>query len=199
MKNNFLFCVLTAALLLPGILPAGTLSLSHKPGKAVVIGASASDALPVRHPEFKLQIFPQHFDVFIKAPLLPGEKLQITGKGNDDERMFMGDTAEFFISPDGKNYYQIAVNPAGFSYTARGRDNSWNPKIKTQVEKSEAFWRARFSIPYKEINTTPPAPQTVWRANFAAKVTTGSQRKSSSWSGARDFPTPPRVAYIASV
>lgn len=180
-----------ALILLTTVSCAGTetISLSHKIGSSVKTGAAQCELLPVKTPEFSLELLKDSFKVTIKTPILPGEKLSCAGKKHDEERMFTGDVAEFFISPDLNShvYYHIAANPAGLTYTAKKRDISWNPRIKTHVSRGKNFWMAEFIIPYKEINTTAPSPATKWRANFAASVKTGTAKKSCSWSGAYDF------------
>lgn len=186
--KTFIFCL---SVIFYGALSnaAETLSMSHVPGKPVTIGAALCNQLPEADPEFTLQLFEKHFTVTIKSPILPGEKPVCKGKADDDESMFAGDVSEFFISTDPKQkiYYQIALNPAGLVYSARKRDNSWNPRIKTQVSQTQSSWSIQISIPYSEINTTAPTSKTVWRANFAAKVKAGTTKKSCNWSNAQDF------------
>ncbi len=188
MKNLF---TQFALILLITVSCAGTeiISLSHKIGSSAKTGAAQSDLLPVKSPEFSLELLKESFRVKIKTPVLPGEKLSCAGKKHDEERMFTGDVAEFFISPepDSNVYFHIAANPAGLVYSAKKREISWNPRIKTNISKTKNSWIAEFIVPYKEINTVAPSPNTQWRANFATTVKAGTVKKSCSWSGAYDF------------
>ena len=135
---------------------AGTISISPETAEPVLIGAAQCNVLPVRSPVFTLKLLEDAFEVVLKTPLLPGEKIHNAGMKNDDERMFAGDAAEFFISTDSRSYYQIAANAAGLIYTACGRDTSWNPAIKSRIIRQKDFWSVTFTIPYREIKTTRP-------------------------------------------
>ena len=154
---------------------AETISLSPVIGSSAETAAAQGELLPAGTPEFALQIFGDHFKVTFKIPVTGKEKVVSNGKKHDDERMFSGNVAEFFIAPEPENnvYYHIAVNPAGLVYTAKGRDVSWEPRIKTGVSQTETSWTAELLIPYRDINTAAPTAATVWRADFAATVALG--------------------------
>ena len=132
----FIFSVLLSAV---SSVSAGVISISPETAEPVIIGAAQCNVLPVKSPVFTLQLFKDTFEVVLKTPLLPGEKIHNSGKKNDDERMFAGDVAEFFISTDPRQkiYYQIAANAAGLIYTACGRDTSWNPAIKSRIVRQK--------------------------------------------------------------
>jgi len=172
---------------------AGTPRLVIDPAQDRTTACSAAwegtEVLPARSPRFAISFLPERFEVTVTVPFLPGE-LRTAGKKDDEEAMFLGDTAEFLVSPDpgSGTYFHIAMDPEGLCYTARKRDTSWEPRISRSVTKHDGFWEMRLGIPYAALGTTRPRPGTVWRANFAAKVPSSAGGKlGASWSGARDF------------
>ena len=119
----------------------------------------------------------------------PGWKADSKGSAADDTAMFGAETAEVFLVPENSpDYYQLALNPAGFLYSARRRDKSWEPQVKTAVKVLEDRWIAEFIIPVKELgNAALPRENTVWRANFAVSAYDGDIRKQASWSPTESF------------
>jgi hypothetical protein len=72
-----------------------------------------------------------------------------------DESIWEDDSVEIFIragADPAKDYFQLAINPAGSFMDARGRDNAaWqgNPKIGVNTDKDE--WTAEVMIPLVEL------------------------------------------------
>ena len=194
MKKVFAACAGLACLVLESSehsLPGVVLPVVPGSSQQILCGASQTSLpeIPLLEPEFKLQFLKDFFKVRIRVPLLPGYQPECSGKGNDDARIFIRDTAEFLISTDPLSgvYYHIGVNPENFCYTARKRDISWNPAVKTTVKKEKNAWIAEIIIPYKEINASYPREGTVWKMNLAATVPMADGKKSVSWSGAYDY------------
>lgn len=165
------------------------LSVTPVTGKVFQPGASSSRKVPVISPEYSLTLHKDHFEISIKTPKMRGNKPESSGISDDHVSIFGKDVAEFLIStdPEQKIYYHFAIDPAGHCYTAKKRDRSWNPAIRTSTGINKDSWEAIFQIPYKEIGTTRPDKNTVWRANFASKVPAGRGMDSVSWSGAYSF------------
>jgi len=187
MKSNFLLVLFCAAALC-----AQDIVLTVDPASELAAdpGAATGVRIPVLAPKFSIRFLKEHFEVVVTVPYLPGKPPRSLGKKNDDERMFGGDTAEFFVStaPETGVYRQVALNPSGLSYTAVKRDTSWEPRISANVVHGRDFWTASWSIPYREIGAERPVAGTRWRANFAATVPQGGGiRQSASWSGAKSF------------
>jgi len=118
----------------------------------------------------------------------PGWQVQTQGNAPDDTTMFGGETAEVFLMPENSpDYYQLALNPAGALYTARRRDKSWNPQIKSSAEVFSDRWTANFSIPLAQLNALSPREGSVWKVNFAISVYDGNIRKYAAWSPTSSF------------
>ena len=110
------------------------------------------------------------------------------GSADDDTAMFSAETAEVFLMPENSpDYYQLALNPDGRLYSARRRDKSWNPRIKTSVRILPDRWTAEFIIPIAELGADTPREGTVWKVNFAVSVYDGNIRKQASWSPTESF------------
>lgn len=136
--------------------------------------------------QVEVRTAPDHLRVLLTSRRGPGWKPAISGSGNDDPKMFRGETAEVFLMPEGaKDYFHFAVNPAGALYTACRRDFKWDsPGVRHRVEVKDDCWLAEFTIPYADLGAAPPREGGVWRANFAVSGYDADRRTSMSWSGA---------------
>ena len=95
------------------------------------------------------------------------------------------ESVEIQISPDGKEYFHLGVNPAGDLYTARKRDTSWEPAgLKTDVSD---WARVVIELPYAAIGQSKPRKGTIWRINFCHTRANGRYCQHFSWGGGKDF------------
>ena len=130
----------------------------------------------------------ENLNITLTSRRNPGWQLENKGKADDDTAMFGGETAEVFLMPENSpDYYQLALNPSGHLYSARRRDKSWNPQVKSSVEVLRDHWIARFSIPFSEFGAAIPRDGSVWKANFAISIYDGNIRKYASWSPTSSF------------
>ena len=101
-----------------------------------------------------------------------------------DDSLWKQDAFEVFLDPlgDGKDYYELQVNPAGVVFDSklpahRKNQNEWSSKmvVKTTMdgtlndEKGDRGWTAELEIPFSSLDTqegVPPKPGTSWTANF---------------------------------
>ncbi|MCM8772362.1 MAG: DUF4091 domain-containing protein [Candidatus Omnitrophica bacterium] len=84
------------------------------------------------------------------------EELKMT-KTERDSDIWEDDDIEFFFYPEGKYYYQIAINPKGTIYDSkidketRKHDKSWNADIKAKTKIEKNFWQGELFIPWKDL------------------------------------------------
>ena len=121
----------------------------------------------------------------------PAKKLKYGGKKSDDMAIFGGENVEVFLctEPETGKYYQFAVNPEGYMYSALGKDPAWEPenvKIKTEIKKD--FWTMDISIPFKTLGLpSAPAKGTVWNVNFCRNYYPGGYREISNFAGISSY------------
>ena len=95
------------------------------------------------------------------------------------------ESVEIQISPDGKEYFHIGVNPAGDLYTARKRDTSWEPAgLKIDVK---AWDRILIELPWAAMGQSKPSKGSVWRINFCHTRSNGRYLQHFSWGGGNDY------------
>jgi hypothetical protein len=111
--------------------------------------------------------------------------IKAVGAPGQPTRIFGGSVIELFLAPDpaGTDYYQIAANPSGVVYQARGGDFSWRPSapIDCRPEIGEDAWSVAFTVPFKGLGRATPAKGERWGANFSC---------GPSWAAVSDFHTP---------
>jgi len=97
-----------------------------------------------------------------------GQPLKAAG-GKHDGPVWRDECIEFFVAPgaEGKDYYQLIVNPRGTTYDALGfRKDKWEPKSRVGIRKHDLFWTVEIAIPLGALPAPRPAPGAVWRANL---------------------------------
>jgi hypothetical protein len=96
--------------------------------------------------------------------------IKAVGTPDHPAQIFGGSVMELFLAPEpgGTDYYQIAANPSGVVYQARGGDCSWRPAvpINCQPVVGEDGWRVEFIVPFKGLGRSYPRKGERWGANF---------------------------------
>lgn len=120
---------------------------------------------------------------------------------NQDDELWKEDAFEIFLDPagDGKDYYELQVNPAGVifdSYLPKHRENNndWssNMVVKTITEgvlndpsDEDKSWSAELAIPFASLNKggeKPPKVDEQWRGNFFRVDMQKSKNEYCAWS-----------------
>ncbi len=102
------------------------------------------------------------------------EKMRAPGEAE----MWKGEVLEWFICsrPDGKEYVQLAWNPAGARFGGRfvvqddgqaNRDRDWRPKWRAAARTGAKGWTAEAAISFAELRARTPADGTAWTMNLA--------------------------------
>jgi len=127
-----------------------------------------------------------------------------------DGPLFQEEAVEVFLDPFGdlECYFEIELNPLntvldlmlrrvgkgwrkGFTWKCEG--------LETSVSLTAAGWTARMAIPFASLVPQPPAPGSVWRANFLRidRPACGP-RELSAWSPTRrnTFHEPGRFGFL---
>lgn len=111
--------------------------------------------------------------------------IKAVGAPDHPARIFGGSVIELFLAPDpgGTDYYQIAANPSGVVYQARGGDSSWRPAVPIDCQPAigEDAWRVGFTVPFKGLGRSTPKQGECWGANFVC---------GPSWAAVSDVHTP---------
>ena len=127
-----------------------------------------------------------------------------------DAPLYTEETVEVFIDPFGdlQCYFEIEVNPlnAVLDLMLRRVGRGWQktPRwhcdgLATQVAIAPPGWSAELAIPFASLGAAPPAPGTVWRANFLRiDRPEGQPRELSAWSptGVNTFHAAGRFGFI---
>jgi hypothetical protein len=120
---------------------------------------------------------------------------------NHDDSLWKQDAFEIFLDPlgDGKDYYELQVNPAGIVFdsmlpTHRKNQNEWSSKmvVKTTMDGTlnnddakDKGWTAELAIPFASLakqDGVPPKPDTTWNVNFF-RINMGKDKtRYSAWS-----------------
>jgi hypothetical protein len=80
-----------------------------------------------------------------------------------DLALWQEDHVELFIEmDDGSGYRHLAFNPAGGTYDARAKDESWNPAWQLKIDLGGNAWTAELRLPFSELGVQP-APGSQWR------------------------------------
>ncbi|MBO5761287.1 MAG: hypothetical protein J6S53_07080 [Lentisphaeria bacterium] len=120
-----------------------------------------------------------------------GKKLKYGGKKSDDMAIFGGENVEIFLctEPETGKYFQFAVNPEGFMYSALRKDPSWEPEnVKVKTEMKKDFWTMDISIPFKTLGlASAPAKGTVWHVNFCRNYHPVGYREVSNFAGISSY------------
>ncbi len=97
------------------------------------------------------------------------DQLKAFGSKRDDP-VWQGDTVEIFLDPhhrqDVKDYYHIAVNPAGVVMDTHGGKASWNPPIQVATARTATGWTVEVAIPYSALGVKAGAVGKVWGVNL---------------------------------
>ena len=123
-----------------------------------------------------------------------------------DDKLWTQEVAEVFIDADGdgRTYVELQVSPKNITFDSwlpvyRGNDNAWESGMETAVQvhgtlnqrdDDDQGWDAELRIPLSAVKGkleamrgVPPAPGTVWRANFFRfDFPKGRQAVASGWS-----------------
>ncbi len=137
-------------------------------------------------PEFPTKVFVAYdkeaLTATVRGWIRDRNALTIKGAQDDPTRIFQGDVVELFLAPySGSNvYYQLAANPSGVLYQAKGADSNWRPqaRIDCTTTVSADCWSATFTIPFRAFGLGTPERGTRWRANFT---------RGQTWAPVADF------------
>jgi hypothetical protein len=127
-----------------------------------------------------------------------------------DGPLYQEETVEVFLDPFGdlQCYFEIEVNPLNtvldlmLRRIGKGwrKEFAWNCEgLETSVLFSATGWTATLLIPFAAIVPQPPAPGSVWRANFLRiDRPGGAARELSAWSptGLNTFHVPYRFGFL---
>lgn len=89
----------------------------------------------------------------------------------DSGTMFVSDDSiEVFLLPDLNKkslYYHFAVNTINTKFDAKGKDDvKWNGKWQSAVQNFKNKWVVELSVPFSDLEVSPPLPGSEWKANF---------------------------------
>ncbi|MGV3721095.1 MAG: carbohydrate-binding family 9-like protein, partial [Actinomycetota bacterium] len=122
-----------------------------------------------------------------------------------DDPLYDEEVVELFLCPKGdlRHYFEMEVSPANVIFDAKVFnpegdratmlvDREWNaPGLRTAVRVSGTLndrtspdigWIAEVAVPFADLGLSgPPAPGTVWRANFY-RIERGAQTEFTAWS-----------------
>jgi len=122
-----------------------------------------------------------------------------------DDPLYDQEVVEIFLSPTGdlRHYFEIEISPANVLFDAKVFnpdldrrtmlvDRGWDaPGLRSAVRVSgtlnrrddvDVGWIAEIAIPFADLGLAgPPAPGTVWRANFY-RIERGEVEEYSAWS-----------------
>ncbi|MBM3458713.1 MAG: hypothetical protein FJX77_09305, partial [Armatimonadetes bacterium] len=122
-----------------------------------------------------------------------------------DDPLYDEEVVEFFLCPTGnlQHYYEFEISPANVLFDAKVFcpegdratmlvDKEWNsPGIRTAVRVAglindrrspDIGWIAEAAVPFTDLGLPgPPAPGTVWRANFY-RIERGERTEFTAWS-----------------
>ncbi|MHC4716773.1 MAG: sugar-binding protein, partial [Planctomycetota bacterium] len=98
------------------------------------------------------------------------EMARLTTAGTKrDDPVWQGDTVEIFLDPhhrQDKNYYHVAINPAGVVMDTRGGDASWNPPIRVRTARTAVGWTVEAAIPLSALGVKGGRVPEVWGVNM---------------------------------
>lgn len=142
---------------------------------------------------------------------------------NPDDHLWEKDCGEIMLDPDGdgRNYFELQANPRGAVFDTRYDTRrvpqpfghvDWNSGMRVGVQtegtvddaEADTRYVLELEIPWaglragEPLPTTPPAPGTVWRANFYVMDAMRAGMRASAWSPPRlpDFHFPPRFGEL---
>ncbi|MEI8342512.1 MAG: DUF4838 domain-containing protein, partial [Verrucomicrobiota bacterium] len=89
--------------------------------------------------------------VGIKCNDRPGKAPVIAGKAKGDSSILNGDSVEFLFETQTREYYQIAMNPAGMMFEADwsggGINSMWSSGAEAVTFIGDGYWSAELRIP----------------------------------------------------
>jgi hypothetical protein len=93
-----------------------------------------------------------------------------------------GGSIELFLDPlcSRSSYYQLAANPAGTRYDARGMDAKWDIDWKVAAQLSGDRWTMEVAIPFAGLDGGTPEPGTLWGLNLC-RNREGGLAYASTW------------------
>jgi hypothetical protein len=127
-----------------------------------------------------------------------------------DGPLYQEEVVEAFFDPFGdlECYFEIEVNPLNtvLDLMLRRVGKGWRKEfawkcegLETRAAFTAAGWMADLAIPFAAVVSRPPAPGSVWRANFVRiDRPAAAPRELSSWSptGRNTFHEPGRFGFI---
>jgi hypothetical protein len=127
-----------------------------------------------------------------------------------DGPLYQEEVVEVFLDPFGdlECYFEIEVNPLNtvLDLMLRRVGKGWRKEfawkcegLETRTALTGTGWTAGVVIPFAALVPQPPAPSTVWRANFLRiDRPPGAPRELSAWSptGRNTFHEPARFGFL---
>ncbi len=119
----------------------------------------------------------------------------VPGDVGQDAPTWRADDVEVFVQPDGADYYQFAVNPAGGRYDGRRLDSRWTGAWTAACARTAGGWSAELRLPFVLFGG-PPAPGARWRVAIGRNDAGGGAGGLSAWPvfARRDFHLPESFA-----
>ncbi len=119
-----------------------------------------------------------------------------------DDNVWADDSVEIFLttSEGAMDYYHIAANSLGTTYTAHGSDKTWSPATKTAGGRTDSEWSVEMAIPFTSMGlTSSPKEETLWRMNLCRTRRPDEKELYTSWSpvGVEGFHSPASFGYLS--
>ncbi len=103
-------------------------------------------------------------------------KMQVPKVAVNSTEIWSGELLEIFINPtpDGVEYFHLAVNPSGSKYNAKmnaasqppDADLKWNPEWRSAAKIGDKGWTSEIAIPFSSLGQKAPVDGTRWSMNF---------------------------------
>ncbi|MDP7253065.1 MAG: DUF6067 family protein [Planctomycetota bacterium] len=154
------------------IVPRGALAIGDGPSwpkaSQVPILVNIRNAFPhTRRSSAAISYTDEHLFVGLSTE---SPKAPIADATERDGKVWFDDAFEVFLLPGETptpHFFQFIVNSRGTLLDTRGRKIVWNgPGIRVFPKVDKHRWWAVLKIPFADLETAPPKPGDVWRANF---------------------------------
>ena len=101
-----------------------------------------------------------------------------------DGAVWQDDSVEIFLDPLASrrdDYAQIVVNSLGITMDSRGKDLSYEPKLKVAAKRGEGGWTTEVGVPFDQLPCEPGEVRRVWTANFNRMAHVGEGQEDTAW------------------
>ncbi len=125
-----------------------------------------------------------------------------TAHTDRDGQTWLDDAVEIFVrpGPPGTAVLHFVINAKGVLYDARGDDASFDVSTTPAVTVGTEWWTVELALPWRDLGTAPPAPETAWAFNVGREHRPHSPTEWSTWApleeGRKKFMIPNRFGRL---